>query len=403
VRDAKYSIVLICILSIGLSAWVIMPSISDNLEGTLYDYSTRVATYVTVSLKGDTGGLPPANGLPPSVIEEIKGLRGVENVYSFRANFTRFVFHNVPIVTISPNGTTSTTYSDVDAGMFSAPIGQGYFPLDLVSLIEGRLPGNQEAGFLSNCDGHIDIRNNSPLTVNSTYTVRVGSTEFNAIATGRNTINYLYADVCVLWNSMFLQQELGVANFTATFGGPPNFAIIKVDSINDVREVAESLGVILKDFRGYIPIYDQAAIVDLQNLQKQTIPLYHLIAVVGILFATSVSFFASILATGRRSWESGLLISQGWSRLRILGSTFAYYGTVSLIAFVISAILTESASKFAIFQYWVYGTKLMISTPVSRLYLFSAIPIALLISGVVALVESIRVRNLRLETALRDY
>src|SRR5207245_898471 len=164
-----------------------------------------------------------------------------------------------------------------------------------------------------------------------------------------------------------------------------------------------SLGVILKDFRGYIPIYDQAAIVDLQNLQKQTIPLYHLIAVVGILFATSVSFFASILATGRRSWESGLLISQGWSRLRILGSTFAYYGTVSLIAFVISAILTESASKFAIFQYWVYGTKLMISTPVSRLYLFSAIPIALLISGVVALVESIRVRNLRLETALRDY
>ncbi len=402
-RDVKYSIVLIVILAIGFSSWILIPSISDHLESTLHDYSANVATYVTVSSKGQTGGLPPTTGLPPSVIEQMKALGHVENVYAFRTNFTRFIFHNVPIVIVSPNGTRTTIYQDVDAGMLSAPIGQGYFPMELVSLVEGKIPLGTFPGFVTNCDGNIDIRNNSPLTTNTTYAVRVGASQFDALATGRNTINYLYADVCVLWNPAFLQQELGPANFTSTFGGAPNFAIVKVDTISNVRSVVESLKSILTDFRGYVPVYDEAALVALQNLQGQTVPLYHIVSLLGLAFAVAIAFLASFLATGRRSWEPGLLVSQGWSRFKIFGFVFSYYSMISAIALLTAICLSELASRLTAYQYAVYGTRLLISTPVSIAYVVSSVPIALFISSIVALVESIRFGKISLERALKDY
>ena len=391
------------ILAVGFSSWILIPSISDNLEATLHDYSATVATYVTVSAKGETGGLPPASGLPSSVIEQMRGLRNVETVYAFRTNFTHFIFHNVPIVTVYSNGTRTTVYQDVDAGMLSAPIGRGYFPMELVNLVEGKLPQDTYPGFVANCDGHFDIRNNSALTTNASYTVRVGVSQFDAVDTGRNAINYLYADVCVLWDPIFLQQELGIANFTSVFGGVPNFAIVKVDSIANVRGVVESLKPILADFPGYVPVYDEAALVALQNLQQQTVPLYHLVSLVGLVFAAAVAFLSSFLATGRRSWEPGLLVSQGWSRVRIFKFVFSYYAAISVIALATGVCLSEIASKLAVYQYWVYGGRLLISTPVSTAYIVSSIPIGLAISSMVALVESIRFRKVRLEMALKDY
>lgn len=399
VRDIKYTSLLVIILTVGLSSWILLPSIGEHLQSALYDYSMRIATYVTVS----ANGAPFDQGLPQQVLEQIRTTNGVESVYSFRANFTRFVFHNISIVNISPNGNRTVSYTNVEVGIRGAPIGPGYFPLELVSLLQGRLPRNNSPEFVSNCDGPIDPQRHSPLIINSTYTVKVAGPEFAAAMVGRNAINYLYAGVCVLWNPVFLEQKLGHANFTATFGGDPNFVIVRVHSPDNVSNVANSLEGILKSFPYYQVSYDEAALASLHDLQEQSSPLYHLMGLIGIVSATSIIFFASFLATGRRSWEGGLLVSQGWNRRRILGFVFSYYSLISIIAFLASTLVSEIVSALSAYKYWVYGARLVISTPLSEFYLLSSLPLALIISAVIALLESTRFSRTRLETALKDF
>jgi hypothetical protein len=369
----------------------------------MFDYSSRIATYVTVSSQGYSGGLGYPLALPAKVIDEVRGVSGVQTVYSFKVNATSFLFHNVPDIITSPNGTKSVSYIDVHVGLMSAPMGEGYFPSDLVSLVHGRAPQQGEGGLVANCDGSIDPLNHSPLMTGSNYTVDVGGSQFPVRVTGTNAINYLYAGVCVLWNPLFLVQKLGLAAFNSTFGGDPNFVIVKVDSLDNVERVVSSLRIILRDFPDFVPVYDEAALVNLQNLQQETSPLYHLVGLLGITSAAAITLFAALLSTGRRSWEAGLLVSQGWGWRKIFRFIFSYYGVISVIAFSASTVISVLVSIFTVFNYWVYGTRLSISTPLSGFYLLSSLALGLLIAAVIALFESARFRMLDMERTLKDY
>jgi len=402
-RDLKYTLLLAFIIGSGLASWILLPSISDQLYSNLYYYSNRVATYVIVSAKGNLGGIN-AGLLPPAAIQLMSVTKGVEQLYAFKTNYTYLTFHNISGVAAFGNGTKrEVVFPSYNVGVLSAPVGIGYFPPELVSLVEGRLMRSGEAGFISNCDGALDFQTHSPLVLNKTYNVSASGATFNASVMGKNAINPLYQEICTLWDPSFLKQELGPANFTAEFQGDPNYAIVKVDSINDVRSVVASMNTVLNSYPGYVVTFDEATLIDLQNLQQQSGPLYHLIGWIAPISTASIALFASFLASGRRSWEGGLLISQGWNRRRVFTFVLSYHGLISIVATVLGGFVSYVVNRFVVFRYQVYGAELVIFPSLVPIYLVSSLPLALGISAIIAVLESWRLRRLNLESALRDY
>lgn len=390
---------LIGILAVGLAGWIILPSLADQLGAQLSAYADRAATYVVVSNK--LGG--PSLGLAQNATKDMAGIQGVKSVFPFNVNVTSIHYHNLTLRALVNGTYRDLFFANFTEGLMSAPVGPGYFPPSLVNLVEGRMPNNTELGFVSNC-GTLNLSTHLPMAIGDVFEVSVGGLSFNATLTGINALTPLTNDICILWNETFLMQKLGSTLFSETFGSPgANYVVLKVDRIEDVRSVVSSLTTVLKDFPGYVATYDEQALVNLEIFQNQSAPLYILIGLISPILAASISFLASYLSTGRRTWEPGLLLSLGWTRRSVLKLLLTYYGLISSIALVVAVSISYALSSLLQFRYEVYGAYLAASFSPSSRYLITSIPSAFAISSLVGLLEILRIRRAGVEAVLREF
>lgn len=132
-REVGWSVVIVGVLTSGLTAWILIPSIGSTLSSNLTTYANGVGTYISVE---GSGGV-----IPQSTIRNISAIPGVQEVYPFVVNGTYFVVHNF-------NTTLGTGQWHViplaSFGVSSVLVGgPGGFPPALLTLSSGKAPGNE--------------------------------------------------------------------------------------------------------------------------------------------------------------------------------------------------------------------------------------------------------------------
>jgi ABC-type antimicrobial peptide transport system permease subunit len=415
-KERMWSLAIVGLLTIGLTTWMVVPSLSASLQKGLTSYSNSVATYIFVYNTGEDY----KSRLPAKVTDQIAAIAGVQEVYPIVANWTYFIGLNIDM--ILANGTRLNMTGSI-GGHYSAVIGgQGGFPQALISLSAGRLPENGEAGFIVNGLA------NSTLRMNQTYvaafeepsqnrTPNVNTyvddwgreyVRFNATAVGQMPYNPMFQQVGVLWNSNFLRQKLGVQLYDETFGGEgPNYFIVKAEGIGQVEQVADNLQAIFTDlstdYPGYSVIYDQATVQAQLSFQSGSAVLYELIGITSLLSVTSLVFLIIYVFSGRRSWEAGLLITQGWNWRKITKLFFNYYLLLGILAVAISAPLSVLIARQVGYSFQVYGNTLVIPILISPYTLVSCLVISLLVSTVAAYFAVWRMKKMGLDNLLREY
>src|SRR3989304_845705 len=86
VREEKmWSLAFVGLLTIGLTTWLVVPSISASLQTGFSSYGKSVATYMFVY---NTGSDNYQYRIPANVNDEISAISGVQEVYPIVANWT---------------------------------------------------------------------------------------------------------------------------------------------------------------------------------------------------------------------------------------------------------------------------------------------------------------------------
>ena len=86
-REKLWSLAIVGLLTIGLTTWIVVPSLSASLQEGFSSYANNVATYIFIY---NTGAEDYGYRLNQSFIDEIATLEGVRDVYPIVANFTHF-------------------------------------------------------------------------------------------------------------------------------------------------------------------------------------------------------------------------------------------------------------------------------------------------------------------------
>jgi len=397
-REKLWSLAIVGLLTIGLTTWIVVPSLSASLQEGLSSYANNVATYIFIY---NTGAEDYGYRLNQSFIDEIASLEGVQEVYPIVANSTHFRQGEKGIM-----------------GCFSAVIGgENGFPLFLISISEGKIPEN-EAGFLINGLGAL-----GPFSMNQTYTVifEMGPdveipinastftdfrgreyVQFNATGVGKMPYNPMLQQVMIMWNSTFLRQQLGDQLFEQTFGGEgATVLIIKATDINQVKPIGEKLQSRL--LGGWNVIYDEQTVDAQISFQSGSGVLYNLIGIASLFSVVLMVFMVAYVFSGRRSWEVGLLITQGWNWRKVTKLFFGYYIVLGLISVAISTILSFFIVNQIGYSFEVYGQTLQIPVSINPYLLTSGVIIALLVSGAAAYFAVWRMRKMGLDNLLREY
>jgi hypothetical protein len=416
-KERIWSLAIVGLLTIGLTTWMVVLSLKASLQGGLVSYSNSVATYIFVY---NTGEDDYKSRLPPKVTDQIAAIVGVQEVYPIVANRTYFI--GLDIDMILANGTRLNMTGSI-GGHSSAVIGgQGGFPQTLISLSAGRLPENGEAGFV------INGLANSAFRMNQTYvaafeepsknrTIDINTyvdawgreyVRFNATAVGQMPYNPMLQHVGVLWNSDFLRQKLGVQLYDKTFGREgANYFIVKAEGIGQVEQVAHNLQSIFADlstdYPGYSVVYDQATVNAQLSFQSGSAVLYDLIGITSLLSVTSLFFLIIYVFSGRRRWEAGLLITQGWKWHRVLRVYVYYYLTLGILAITLSTFLSILIVGQIEYSFQVYATTLTIPATVSLYLLVSGFIISILVSIGAAYFGVWRMKQMGLDNLLREY
>ncbi len=416
-KERMWSLAIVGLLTIGLTTWMVVPSLSESLQKGLASYSNSVATYIFVY---NTGEDNYQSRLPAKLTDQITAISGVQEVYPIVANWTYFL--GLPIDMILANGTHLNMTGSIGGHNSAVVGGQGGFPQALISLSAGRLPENGEAGFIINgLASYTFVLNqtyaalfteppqNRTLDVN-TYIDGEGREyiRFNATAVGQMPYNPMLQQVGVLWNSNFLRQKLGVQLYDKTFGGEgANYFIVKAVDIGQVEQVADDLQSIFTDlstdYPGYSAIYDQGTVRAQLSFQSGSAVLYELIGVTSLLSVTSLVFLIVYVFSGRRSWEAGLLITQGWDWRKITMLFFNYYLLLGILASAISSPLSVLIARQVAYSFQVYGNTLVIPVLINPYTLVSGLVISLLVSTVAAYFAGWRMKKMGLDNLLREY
>ena len=202
---------------------------------------------------------------------------------------------------------------------------------------------------------------------------------FNATATGVIAMNPLFNNFYVLWNSSFIRYELGNATYNRLFGGEPNYVIIKVDSINDVTNVVNQVDDIINPYPRFVVWYNQALIDSLLSFQSQTAPLYYALDIIALIAAIAVTALLANVSSGRRIWEAGLFIAQGWLWNNVYRLYYFYFLIISISGFALSLIASIIISHLLVFRYQVYASTLSIQLVISPVFVFIAFILAITI------------------------
>jgi len=400
-RDVTWTLIIVLILTVGLTAWILIPSVSDSLQNGLEEYADHISTYMFIQ---SNNGPALGNNSPllQNLIPKIEHLQGVQFVYPIKENFT---YHIIRSYICLPNGKCGN--ATITEAIPSAVIGgKNGFPIALVDLVKGHLPQDDEPAFVWNaaCVGQA-------IKLNETFQLKIGSSDwnstrgvkFNAMVAGETAINPLTSQVEILWNRAFLQNKLGSLLYNSTFGGLPNLLIIKADGINDVKGIANAISGMLETNPNFSLVYDQATLLALQELESQSLPLYELLSGSSLVATVVVVFAVTYLGAARRKWEPGLLVTQGWTWRRYSRFMLFYYFVLAMAASAFSAVLSLIIEHLLLYQFAVSGNVLTIAVTLSPFYLISVAPLSLLVSCAASLVSTSQIRRAGLDSILRDY
>lgn len=396
-RDASWTIILVLILTSGLTVWMFVPSLSGSLQTGLGDYGDRVSTYIVIQ---NTAGLHPGGGSTTlqNLLPQIESLPGVQAAYPIDYNYTNELGNFVICLPNCRNITGVTGFESAVIG------GRNGYPSALIELTEGHIPQGNESAF-------IDNNPNIAAFHNGTYQLMIGSNDwnstrgikFNATIAGVSAVNPLTGQIQILWNATFLQHELGSRLYNSTFGGPPNFMIIKAGNIGEVEGVAAAVSKLLKSDPSFFVTYDQATLLALQSLESQSVPLYWLLTGISLAASATVIFLVSYLGAARRKWEPGLLLTQGWTWAKYSRFILSYFLIIAVVSFAIGAVVALSIDHFFLYQFQVTGNILTVKTAIDPLYVISAFPLSLFVSSIASLASISRMRRMGLDNILREY
>jgi len=409
-KERMWSLAIVGLLTIGLTTWIIVPSLSASLQQGLSTYSNNVATYMFVY---NTGLAGYNSRVPANVTHEIARILGVQDVYPIVNNMTYFL--DVNRTWTLADGTTLNV-SAIE-GRQSAVIGlQGGFPQSLISLSAGKLPENEASCIING----IAVEQ---FTINQTYAVgfplgngssidntyydsatRQEYVRFNATVVGFMPYNPMLQQVDVLWDPSFLRLKMGAQLYNQTFGGEgANYFIVKAQELGQVEQIANQLQSIFTDYPGYSVIYDQTTVQAQLSFQSGSGILYALIGITSLFSVVSLVFLVTYVFSGRRRWEAGLLITQGWNWRRITKLFFYYYLVLGVVAAVISAFLSLFIGSQFGYSFQVYANTLVTPILISPYLVISGLAISLVVSVAAAYFAVWRMKNMGLDNLLREY
>lgn len=390
VREPSWTVALSCVLIVGLTVWIMVPSIGLSLETALNEYSDKAGTYVAVSPSGfgTLGGFPASQFLGASLIEDIDELEGVERVHPFTVNDTSFVMQY-------PEGGGEDS-RDVNVYMNSAVLGNGGYPPELIELLAGILPSAENRGML-------EITGGSFSSVGETFNAEVAGVKINTTLVG-SAATIPFVDIIVLWDKAFLLGVLGPDSYQATFGHHrANYLIVKAESVEHVDTVAAGIREILEDLPRYQVRYDRFALSHMENLKTQVQPLYYSIGVMSLASTLGMILISSYVNLRKRSWEVGLLLSQGWRWRSVVTLYSFYFLVVAVVSGLVAIVLAGFISNLLSFSYEVSRGDILVRMRLSELHLISSIPMAVLIGLTSVYVLLRRFRKLGIENMLSEY
>jgi hypothetical protein len=408
VREIGWSLVIILLLTSGLVAWILVPSVASSLESGVSGYANGAGTYIVVNTSG--GRCVPIFGgcatlLPANVTEKIAGLPGVERTYLTILNITTYY------------GRNSTGQVNLYEGETSGLIGGAKgFPPSLIVLAAGREPRDAPEFLAVGTSGGFA----QPVPLNGTAEVDIAcqfcmhgpfshgnvTGPFIATEVGQTALNPLFSSVFILWNSTFMQQKLGPTLFQETWeSNGSNYVILKVDNVADVPRVANETEQLIQapQYGLFGVIYDQALSQSLQSLTTQTAPLYQLIGIVSLVAVTGVSFLVAHLIAGRRDWEAGVYLTQGWRWRELYTLYSVYFLILSLVSFLVATIVSYFVVRYFTATYDIFGTSVTFTASVVPLYLLSGLAFAFVLAFFASYTIVRRQRRMGLDNIVREY
>jgi len=397
-RDISWTFLIILILTAGLTSWILIPSTSASLRNAIRSYAENISTFIVVQQSqyplGLTGN-PDLAGFVPM----IESSAGVESVNPITLNYTFIRM----MLQLAIGG--QVKLANVTAAFLSAVTGgNNAFPTRLVSLTSGHFPQDDDSSFVLN-------DNRLVIPTDKTLQVEIGSKDFNgtqgvkfnATVAGVTALNPLTAEASLLWNSTYLEQRLGSQLYNSTFGGYPNFLIIKSDTISDVQGIVDHVRQILGQNSGYTVTYDQTTLIALQSLESQSEPLFALEQYLSIAIAATIVFLVSYLAGSHRKWEPGLLLTQGWNWNRYSRLMLNYYSAMAMVSSAFGVGIAFIIARYLPYQYNLSGNALKISVSLDPILTATAFPIGLAVCTTASILSIWRLKRLGLDRILREY
>jgi len=400
-REVGWSVVIVGVLTSGLTAWILIPSIGSTLSSNLTTYANGVGTYISVEGSG--------GAVPQSTIRNISAIPGVQEVYPFVVNGTYFVVHNF-------NTALGTGQWHViplaNFGVSSVLVGgPGGFPPALLTLSSGKAPGNEPAfafePYLEDSqppqtDVQLGVAQEVAIGCGACANVSIVGSHFNATAVGEVAVNPLFSDIALFWNSTFMMNHLGPQLYQEEWGSNrSNYLIVKVDSVADVPRVGSAISQLLPP--PFQANYDQVFAQDAQSFVTQTAPLYEIIGLISLVAVIAITFLVSHLVAGKRSWEAGMLLTQGW-KWRELYSLYSYYFLMlSIVSFALAAVISVAASHFFTSTYYIFAEKVTVAAAADPFYVVTGLLLAILMSLFASWTVVQRLKRMGLDGILRAY
>jgi hypothetical protein len=395
-----WSIVIIGVLTSGLTAWILIPSIGATLSSNLTNYANGVGTYISVEGSGAV--------IPQDTINQINSIPGVQVVYPFVVNMTYFVVHNF---TTSLGGQEHVVPL-ARFGVYSTVIGgPNGFPPSLLAMAGGRSPRNEPEfafePYLENAnppqtDVSLGVAREVVIGCRNCVNITTVGSYFNATAVGEVAFNSLFSDIALFWNSTFMMNHLGPQLYRQEWGGNgSNYLIIKVDNVADVTKVGNTISELLSP--PFQASYDQVFAQDTESFVTQTAPLYEILGLVSLIAVIAITFLVSHLVASKRSWESGMLLTQGWT-WRELFSIYSYYFLIlSLASFALASGISVVASQFFSSTYYVFAQKVTVTAAADPFFVAAGLGLAILMSFFASWTVVRRLKRMKLDGILREY
>jgi ABC-type lipoprotein release transport system permease subunit len=394
-KETSWSLIIIAIMSVGQTGWIAVPSIGSSLQSAVQDYGNAVATYVVVENNGNPSTLNVT--LPQTLLQQIRSVPGIQEVYPIATNYS--IFFNPPSIVSAVVGNKTIGIQISSLGIHSAVVGgETGYPKQLLDIAAGRAPSGNEAGFVYNSNEA------NPYKLGDTAQVQISGVNFTAKEVGINKyIPLIGNNLGVLWNSSFVESKLGSVLFHKTFSQKVNTVIIKVDSVQDVPGAVSGIKNLTANYSDYLVIYDQATVDNLLSLQNGVAPLYELLGLLSLAFAIVAVFVVSYVAINRRSWEVGLLLTQGWSWKDVRSYFFFHFLALGVISLALSIFASVVISRFSGATYEVYGGYQVISITVGLGYVVVAAVMIVGLATASAAFVTWKLRKAGLDRVLREF